>query len=345
MKINKSQTETLKVRLEGLKETSQNPNIDELLEKVTDRAIKHEKLFDEIIAGTVVVEGVRQSLQEARGAVFDAVSVIPQKFEGSEQFARRLEAVMEKQEGSYLKPIRTIEIIDRLETKISKEAGFKLNTYRNDLLDKAKIAIEGMIVQSPEAVSEVFKVLPGDQAVRGKILTELEGKFEAPQIAEQFGKIVKEVQKLRPAPYPVSPTEPILVSPSGFNLVFRYGVGAVNELDTFKQTYTKDMVMNPPVTIKFKLSDGEFLAIYQKIKDLNLFDDRTKEPTNGFVIVTPCSSYYLKVQIDSDQKELSWNNCRGKINDRLQQFTDYIISIIESKEEYKKLPAPRGGYL
>ena len=131
--------------------------------------------------------------------------------------------------------------------------------------------------------------------------------------------------------------------PTNFNLVFKYGVGAKNELNTFEQTYTRDMVKDPPVTIKFKLSDSDLAGINQKISDLKLFD--ISQPTDGNMMVTPCSGYSLKVQIGSDEKEMSWSNCRGKINDKLQQFTEYIISIIESKEDYKKLPTPRGGYL
>jgi len=139
------------------------------------------------------------------------------------------------------------------------------------------------------------------------------------------------------------PQNPPTGGPTSFNLIFKYGVGAKNELNTFDQTYTKDMVMDPPVTIKFKLSDGELAGVYQKISDLKLFD--IVRPTEGNMMVKPCSNYYLKVQIDSDQKELSWDNCHGEINDKLQQFTEYIISIIESKEDYKKLPIPRGRYL
>jgi len=134
--------------------------------------------------------------------------------------------------------------------------------------------------------------------------------------------------------------------PANFNLIFKYGVGAKNELNTFEQTYTKDMVMDPSITIKFKLSDSELAGIYQKINDLKLFD-KNEELTEGDIntFVTPCSNYYLKVQIDSIQKELSLDDCRGKVNDAFQQFADYIISVIESKEEYKKLPDPNGGYL
>lgn len=145
----------------------------------------------------------------------------------------------------------------------------------------------------------------------------------------------------------IPPQNPPAGEPTNFNLIFRYGVGAKNELNTFDQTYTKDMVrdMDPSVTIKFKLTDNELAGIYQKINDLKLFD-KNEEPTGGnMLFVTPCSSYYLKVQIDSAQKELSWDDCRGKISDKLQRFINYIIPIIESKEEYKKLPIPKSSYL
>lgn len=129
-----------------------------------------------------------------------------------------------------------------------------------------------------------------------------------------------------------------------FNLIFKYGVEAKNELNTFAQTYTKDMVMDPSITTKFKLTDSELAGIYQKLNDLKLFNESTK-PIERNVRITPCSSYYLKVQTNSEQKELSWDNCRGRISDKFQQFTNYVIQIIESKEEYKKLPTSLGGYL
>ena len=103
------------------------------------------------------------------------------------------------------------------------------------------------------------------------------------------------------------------------------------------------MIMDPPVTIKLKLSNSELAGIYQKINDLQLLE-KDEEPTEKDMIVKPCSSHYLKIQIDSTQKEMSWDNCRGKISDRYQQITNYIISVIESREEYKKLPFPKGGY-
>jgi len=132
--------------------------------------------------------------------------------------------------------------------------------------------------------------------------------------------------------------------PADFNFIFRYGVGAKNEMNTFNQIYTKDMVMDQPVSIGLNLTDDEIVGVYKEMNDLKVFSIN-EASTEKNVMVTPCSSYYFKVQIGSLVKELSWDGCQGKINDKLQRFTDYIIKIIEAKEEYKKLPAPKGGYL
>jgi len=47
--------------------------------------------------------------------------------------------------------------------------------------------------------------------------------------------------------------------------MFRYSVGARNELNTFNITYTKDMVKDPLVTVKLSLSEEEPNRVYQKM--------------------------------------------------------------------------------
>jgi len=131
--------------------------------------------------------------------------------------------------------------------------------------------------------------------------------------------------------------------PDDFNFIFRYGVGGKNEIDTFKGTYTKDMVTEPSITIDFKLSDSEMEGVYKKIEELEIFNITEKNKDN--LIVTPCNSYYLKVQSKSEVKDISWDNCSGTPNERLTELSDYITSIIESYEEVKNLPVPEGAYL
>ena len=129
-------------------------------------------------------------------------------------------------------------------------------------------------------------------------------------------------------------------SPTNLNLLFKY---EGNILDTFNGTYTKNMVMEKPIKINLKLSQNELKSIYQKITELDLFN---KRPVNiiSNMMITPCSGFYLKTEINSIQKEISWNNCNGKINEEFEQFTNYIIKIINSKTEYQNLPEVKGGY-
>ncbi len=147
--------------------------------------------------------------------------------------------------------------------------------------------------------------------------------------------------------------QPISTSKSSFNLVFKYGVTARNELNTFKEMYTKDMITDPPITVNLSLSKDELDRIYKKMVEIDFFGYPEKfyvsvssvEPVDT---VTPHSSYYFKVEYGSKTKELWWEdsiiNKDGRA-EKLRELIKYIIQIIKSKEEYKKLPEPKGGYL
>lgn len=133
-------------------------------------------------------------------------------------------------------------------------------------------------------------------------------------------------------------------NPSDFNFIFKYGVMAKNELNTFNQTFTKDMIVDAPITIELKLTDDEMESVYDKIRSSNLFSAAGAK-INENIMVTPCDNYYLMIQTGDIQRELLWNDCHGEIKDQRKKFTDYIKQIIFSKEEYKKLPEPQGGYI
>jgi len=139
---------------------------------------------------------------------------------------------------------------------------------------------------------------------------------------------------------------------SGFNLIFRYGVGAKNELNTFDRTYTRDMVQDPSITVKLSLSEEEVDSIYQEMMEIDFFD----YPDNFSIvpptsesrgIVTPYYSYYFKVQRDSGTKELWWEDeivYEDMKADRLRELINLIWDIVKSKDEYKALPELTGGY-
>jgi len=133
-----------------------------------------------------------------------------------------------------------------------------------------------------------------------------------------------------------------------FNLIFKYGVGAKNELNTFNGTYTKDLVLDPSVTIKLTLTNEEKLQILQKIAEMDLLNFPDNFSRRQSPIVTPQTDYYIKVQNGSQIKEISWNTnslIESNMQNSLEQFVSYLIGIIEQKPEYKALSPPRGGYV
>lgn len=131
-------------------------------------------------------------------------------------------------------------------------------------------------------------------------------------------------------------------SPS-FDFAFKYGVGAKNELDTFHDTFTKDMIVDAPITITLKLTDEELDGIREKIEELNLF--RPTEGSSTKVIMSPCTDYDLLTQTFAVQSHVAWDGCEDGVNQDLESLETYIRSIVESKDAYKALPEPQGGYM
>jgi hypothetical protein len=131
------------------------------------------------------------------------------------------------------------------------------------------------------------------------------------------------------------------------NIVFRWGVGAKNELNTFEGTFTKDLVVDGTKTTRLSLSQEELSQIRQKMVDIGFFDYPENFPPKPGYGVDPRMDYYLKVQIGSTVKEVSWNAesmIDSSIQDNLGQLYTYLVSIIVQKPEYKMLPPANGAY-
>jgi len=137
-------------------------------------------------------------------------------------------------------------------------------------------------------------------------------------------------------------------------LVFSYGVGARNVLDTFSKTFTKDMIGDPPITIRMWLTEEEINRIERKLDEVGFFGNSPLTlyhiPDVGGVstIQSHYSICYLKVQYGTHVKEWSWIDQyvspKTEAKENLDELSDLIQSIIMAKPEYQKLPEPRGGY-
>lgn len=151
------------------------------------------------------------------------------------------------------------------------------------------------------------------------------------------------------------PTTPLPARPdeSHFNFIFRFGILGRNKLNTFKGTYTADMVIDPFITISLPLSNEEMERVYQKMIEINFFDYPDKfsisiPPGARSGRVMSHESYYFKVEHNSKIKELSWEDeiiYKDERAEKLRELIKLITDIIRSKEEFKKLLEPRAGYI
>ena len=113
------------------------------------------------------------------------------------------------------------------------------------------------------------------------------------------------------------------------------------------------MVMDPAVTIEVTLTAEEMDSIYNEMVEIDFFNYPDKfsvivPPGQAETRVTPYSTYFFKVTYQGKTKELLWHEKMTNSDekaDKLRELIKFIRGIIESKEEYKKLPEPKSGYL
>jgi len=140
--------------------------------------------------------------------------------------------------------------------------------------------------------------------------------------------------------------------PKDFGFKLNYGVLARNELNTFDGTVTKDLVGAGFATTKLMLTNQELQNIYVKMKEIDILsypeDYHPQYSPTQQRFVTPFKTYALTMRFEGKTKKIFWADKSESIMPEAKQLRDlieYIKKIIESKEEYKKLPPPEGAYL
>ena len=133
--------EKLASRLQALSETSENPNIDKLLDKIAERVILHEKLFDEIELKVKAKIEVRDGIASIRERIKVTIGRIAEKDE-PEKFKIRLENVFKEVKGGALKHVRSVEFLDRVDGILSEEKRESLSKLRDKLALELKDRLE-----------------------------------------------------------------------------------------------------------------------------------------------------------------------------------------------------------
>ena len=165
----KNQTR-LMTRIEKLKETSQNPNVDALLTKVVDRLVKHEQLFDEIAqkAKKEQAEGDAAG-KNIRKNITVTLAAASQKDE-PEKFAKRLEKALDESKGGDLKHARSVEFIDNLNQAAPEALKSALGKARENLSVKLAENVGNLLEkENPGALDELVQAAENHSSRRKNV--------------------------------------------------------------------------------------------------------------------------------------------------------------------------------
>ncbi|XID91436.1 hypothetical protein ACF3MZ_23405 [Paenibacillaceae bacterium WGS1546] len=129
-----------------------------------------------------------------------------------------------------------------------------------------------------------------------------------------------------------------------FNFTFKYGVMYKNELDTFNDIYTKDLVMDGVTTTTLKLSREDRQRIYECMTEIDIRDYRGVQQGLFFM---PQSGFQFEIQMNEEKISIDWiGGFREDPKDQnFKRLVTLIQEIIESKDEYRDLPEANGYYL
>lgn len=129
--------ERLKTRLEQLQQTSENPNVDKLVENLIDRSIKHNELFDNLKDKFQEQTDLRDRLEAGQEKISEVISEIPQRLENATEFQQKLLDKIQDLPDSPLKEVRAVEILNKIEQKLSGQQE-KIQEAKDNLIQKAE---------------------------------------------------------------------------------------------------------------------------------------------------------------------------------------------------------------
>lgn len=190
--------EKLRTKFEKLAETSQNTNVDKLLDNLTDKVVKHEKLFDEISFKFSGNEKISNAIGNTMSGSKNVIGEASKKDDPA-KFSSRLEKVLLEEKGGELKHARSVEIIDRLSEKTPEKVKESLERLREDFSEKLELDIKDLVEKDGDTdLKEKILNTPGDLSARSVIIEEIQKRAEerlSQALEKAKGPLEKLIQK------------------------------------------------------------------------------------------------------------------------------------------------------
>ncbi|QHT62160.1 hypothetical protein GXP70_20700 [Paenibacillus lycopersici] len=135
--------------------------------------------------------------------------------------------------------------------------------------------------------------------------------------------------------------------PADFDFRVRYGYGMKDEIDTYADKVTKDLIVKGTAAADLKLSDSEMQAIYAKMKTVHAMRLTDLNPANTGCSQVPYNQASWTITAAGETRTLTWSGEHCDIAPgakKLLELQTYVSAIVQATEAYQALPAAEGGY-
>ncbi|MBI1839117.1 MAG: hypothetical protein HYR95_02400 [Candidatus Colwellbacteria bacterium] len=164
----------LKTRVQLLEESSENPNVDAVLDKLAENTIKHQQLFEELKAKH---EGLGGKFDNAREGVGETLEHVVKNLDKPKKAAERLDKAIEAQRDNQTKELRAVHLLNQLEHDTdSPEFVDKLLELKDKHINKLETKFRDGLVH-PSQVGGLVKGLSDDEVEIFEVLRELEHRL------------------------------------------------------------------------------------------------------------------------------------------------------------------------
>lgn len=134
--------------------------------------------------------------------------------------------------------------------------------------------------------------------------------------------------------------------PDDFAFEIHFGIGGRNEINTFNDTVTKDLISDGTATANMTFTPEEMEAIYNKMKDVNVAESKKLIPLYKGMAKMPFVEDRWYIRLNGKIISLTYSDKFGFTKDATQLFEirNFIMETVKKKEEFKKLPEEKGCF-
>ncbi len=138
--------------------------------------------------------------------------------------------------------------------------------------------------------------------------------------------------------------------PNDFGFSVLFGIGKKNEINTFNETVTKDLIEDGTTTVDIALTEEEMNEVYERMKEINIKETKelVPKPINDSICSQePYEEDEWKITINGETITHSVSGTYCEPTDDAKQLLElrkFVFSKIKSKEQYIGLPGSKGGY-